>query len=242
MSTATSVGRLMVVVPARDEEALLERCLDAVNLAVDTARGSRRDLPVAVVVVADRCLDRTADLARHAGAHVVEIDEGCVGAARRAGVDAGTALLAPARMDQTWVASTDADSRVPPGWLDHQVGLASRGARLVIGHAVPDRRDIDPTTWTRWCRRHTSTSVGAHIHGANLGFRLDDYDAAGGWPLMREHEDRHLVTALLSAGVPAAAGLDVLTSGRLKGRVPGGFSGYLRKIYGVETTGLLGAD
>jgi len=241
VSTTPSVSGLLVVIPARDEEALIGECLAAVHAAVDVVRVSRPDIAVAVVVVADRCLDGTAEVAYAAGAHVVPTEAGCVGTARRLGVDAGMALLPAPPAHQTWIASTDADTRVPIGWLDQQVALATRGVRLVIGRAVPDRVDLDATTWTRWRRRHTSKEVGAHVHGANLGFRLDDYRAAGGWSRLHEHEDRHLVDSLLAAGVPAAAGLDVVTSGRLEGRVPGGFSGYLRTIAARRPPGVLDA-
>jgi glycosyltransferase involved in cell wall biosynthesis len=225
---------LLVVVPARDEERLLGRCLAAMRLAIDRLRARHRDLAAEVLVVADRCVDRTADIAREAGAHVLEIDAGCVGTARREGVDSGIALLPPTPSHQTWVASTDADSRVPVTWLEHQVDLATSGTRLMIGRVTPDRDDLSEATWTRWHRRHTSHDIDAHIHGANLGFRLDDYLATGGWPRLNQHEDQHLVNALLAAGVPAKGGPHVITSGRLRGRVPGGFSGYLRKIEGAE--------
>jgi glycosyltransferase involved in cell wall biosynthesis len=225
-----SIAGLMVVVPARDEEALIGECLDSINVAVDKVSVARPDLAVVVVVVADQCVDRTAEIAHEAGVHVVRTDEGCVGAARRAGVDAGIALLPAIPTHQVWIANTDADTRVPSAWLTQQVGLADRGARLMVGRAIPDRHDLDESTWARWRRRHTSAEVVAHIHGANLGVRLDDYHAAGGWSRLHEHEDRHLVDSLLAIGIPAAAGLDVITSGRLHGRVPGGFSGYLRKI------------
>jgi hypothetical protein len=105
----------------------------------------------------------------------------------------------------------------------------------VTGRAVPDRHELDELDdrmWHRWHALHRSTTVGAHVHGANLGFRLDDYLAAGGWPPLRQHEDRRLVDALLEAGVQAATGLDVATSARLVNRVPGGFAGYLRALVG----------
>jgi glycosyltransferase involved in cell wall biosynthesis len=230
----TRIRGLLVVVPARDEEQLLGRCLAAINRAVDRLQSSHPDVVAQVLVVADRCVDRTADIAHDAGANVVEIDAGCVGTARRAGVDVGIALLPPGPPHQIWVVSTDADSRVPTTWLEHQVDLAHHGTRLIIGRATPDRDDLTEVAWTRWQRRHTSIEFDAHIHGANLGFRLDDYLAAGGWPRLLQHEDQHLVNALLAARVPAAPGLEVITSGRLRGRVPGGFSGYLRKIEGTE--------
>jgi hypothetical protein len=230
----TKIRGLLVVVPARDEEQLLGGCLAAISLAADGLRRWHRGVVAQVLVVADRCVDSTADIAREAGAHVVEIDSGCVGTARREGVAAGIALLPHGPSHQIWVASTDADSRVPVTWLEHQVDLATAGTRLMIGRVTPDRDDLSEATWTRWHRCHTSLDIDAHIHGANLGFRLDDYLDAGGWPRLQQHEDQHLVNALLAAGVPAAAGPDVITSGRLRGRVPEGFSGYLREIEGAE--------
>lgn len=222
--------RLLVVVPARNEETLVGRCVDAVGVAVAAALRYRPDLAVAVVVVADTCTDRTAEVARAHGARVVEATLGCVGAARRTGVDAGTALLPPAPAELTWVAGTDADSVVPADWLVRQLELAARGVGLVTGRAEPDRADLDPTTWRAWQRRHPATAAAAHVHGANLGLRLDHYLAVGGWPALAEHEDRRLVEALLAAGVPAGQGTAVITSGRLHGRAPGGFSGYLRAL------------
>lgn len=228
--TGPSLQRLLVVVPARDEEALVGGCLGAVADAVDVLHATHPGLDVATVLVADGCRDATAEIAHAAGVHVVRTDGGCVGAARRAGVDAGVALLPPAPDDRTWIASTDADSRVPAAWLLHQVALAARGTHLVVGLAVPDPADLDHATWTTWRGRHTSTEIAAHVHGANLGLRYDAYLAAGGWPRLPEHEDRHLVEAVLATGVAPERGLDVVTSGRLHGRVDGGFSGYLRTI------------
>lgn len=219
---------LLVVVPARDEEDLLGRCL--ASLAVAVAATTTTGVDVVTVVVADRCVDATADVARAAGAHVVTSQAGCVGAARRAGVAAGRLLLPPGRTDETWLASTDADTTVPPDWLVHQLAAADGGARLVLGRAEPPRDDLDPDLWHAWHRLHASSDPAAHVHGANLGVRLDAYDAAGGWPRLPEHEDRVLVDALLAVGVAPTSGRPVLTSGRRVGRTPGGYAGYLRRL------------
>jgi len=65
--------------------------------------------------------------------------------------------------------------------------------------------------------------------GANLGFTLDAYRAAGGFPLLPTHEDVGLVTAMREAGVPSLAtgAVPVVTSGRRTGRAPDGFARYL---------------
>jgi cellulose synthase/poly-beta-1,6-N-acetylglucosamine synthase-like glycosyltransferase len=61
-----STGKLLVLVPAHDEEAVLVECLEALTLA---AQG--RD-SVEVVVLADNSTDRTAEIARRSGVRCLE--------------------------------------------------------------------------------------------------------------------------------------------------------------------------
>src|ERR1700733_10960777 len=75
-----------IVIPARDEQELLPRCLRSVQDA-------RRMLPSYVtsdlIVVADQSTDDTRDIAWefvHGNGTVVESHAGCVGAARALGV------------------------------------------------------------------------------------------------------------------------------------------------------------
>ena len=60
------IARLAVLVPAHDEEELVGRCVSA--LRAQTYPSSRRR----VVVIADNCGDRTAEVAAAAGAEVLE--------------------------------------------------------------------------------------------------------------------------------------------------------------------------
>ena len=62
------IRAIAVVVPARDEERLLGGCLAAVRRAA--RHPGLHGVPVSLVVVADSCRDRTAAIARHAGAEV----------------------------------------------------------------------------------------------------------------------------------------------------------------------------
>jgi glycosyltransferase involved in cell wall biosynthesis len=229
----TGIEQVLVVVPARDEERVISACLASLRAAVD-----RLTQPVTVVVTADRCTDGTAALAREAGVHVVGIDAGSVGAARRAGVAEGMRLLGAAAARRTWLASTDADTVVPRTWLVRHLALAAQGARLVLGRAVPDPGGLDAATVARWHHLHPVVADDPHryVHGANLGVRLDAYVAAGGWPALREHEDHALVAALAALGTPARLGPDVITSARREGRTPGGYAGYLRAL--LEEPGL----
>ncbi|MFY0406418.1 glycosyltransferase [Solicola sp. PLA-1-18] len=216
------------MVPARDEAARIGSCLQAVDDAA--ARVRRSGVCVEVVVVADTCLDDTADLAEATGALVPRVRLGTVGAARAHGVLVGLDALAvpPATV---WVACTDADSQVPPGWLETQLALADAGADVVLGTVRVDPGTVGPDALSRW--EHDYALGGAlrgpgahgHVHGANLGVSAHAYLAVGGFAPVGEHEDRLLVDALARAGARAAwTTLAVTTSPRTHGRTPGGFS------------------
>lgn len=216
-----------VVVPARNEQELIGRCLDAVLAAA----GRVGPVPVSTVVVADRCSDRTVSIAAGLGCEVVTPLVPGVGAARRAGVET-VAARAGARgvpLDEVWVATTDADSVVPPDWLSGHLATAATGGRLVVGRVVPDPDELDPELLAAWHQRHPVAGTG-HVHGANLAFRLDCYQAAGGFADLALHEDHELVSRFRVLGVDARPGPEVMTSARRWGRLRGGFADYLRDL------------
>src|SRR5699024_1711262 len=84
------IRRIVVVVPARDEQRSIGRCLDALDAASAALREARpSDGPeVHVIVVLDRCLDDTAEIVagRSTVASVVS-SAGRVGEARALGVE-----------------------------------------------------------------------------------------------------------------------------------------------------------
>lgn len=212
--------RISVVVPARDEEPTLGACLDALALAA-----RRCPVPVDVVVVADRCRDRTAQIARAAGVHVLVSECGQVGAARAAGVRAALAGPPTLSRDAHWIASTDADSLVPADWLRWHARTAAAGVDLLLGTV----RLAGPAGAHRaWRERYAAgewATGHVHVHGANLGVRASVYLAAGGFPALPAHEDRALaerVRAVPGARVLASSRFPVTTSDRLLGRAPEG--------------------
>ncbi|WP_345475400.1 glycosyltransferase family 2 protein [Actinoallomurus oryzae] len=201
-----------VVVPAHDEQERLPACLAAL-----------RGIPV--VVVADACTDRTAEVARRYGAQVVEIAARNVGAARAAGV---RALL---RRGVSWVATTDADTLVPPGWLASQLRYAARGWDAVVGTVeVTDWTGHEPRRIAAYARHYARDP--APVHGANLGFSAHAYVTSGGFPPLRTGEDRALVAAMTAAGhrVLHTPQVRVITSARHRYRAPHGFGHFLTTL------------
>jgi hypothetical protein len=229
------LAAVLVVVPARDEERLVGRCLVSLVDAAAVLRRERPGVVARIVVVADACTDRTAELARaFAGVTVIEVDAGAVGTARAEGVRHGLALLADdpfgtAVPERIWLASTDADSAVPTNWLTEQVALADRGVDVMVGTVRPDPADLTPEQDAHWLATHVPGLPNGHVHGANLGVRASSYLEAGGFDGVVEHEDNVLVSRLrtLPTVIVPSDACQVLTSGRLVGRTPGGYAGYL---------------
>ncbi|MFC4785246.1 glycosyltransferase [Nocardioides sp. MAHUQ-72] len=225
----TAYDRVHVVVPAHDEEDLLPACLDSVAGAVAHLVRTHPHVRTSVTVVADRCSDATALVAARAGTDVVETTAGCVGLARRTGVERAVALGAGAHQRRVWVANTDADTVVPEHWLTRQLDLAAEGFAMVVGAVRPDRQGLDARRWRAWHERHRLQEGHPHVHGANLGLSLDACLQVGGFPAVPLHEDALLVEAVRCAGFPwiATSTTAVTTSARRRGRLSGGFADYL---------------
>ncbi len=222
---------LAVLIPARNEEALLRRCLESVKSACDVLPSG---VTTDIIVVSDGSTDRTEAIAlsllRERGL-ATRRDLACVGAAR-----AHAAELALSRFDgklsRCWLANTDADCAVPRQWLLHQLSAAQRGVAAVAGIVDVDSfREHRPPVEAlfRFTYRIHPDGTHPHVHGANLGVRADAYRAAGGWGLQSTAEDHDLWRRLRHTVSPCVsdAKLRVLTSGRRLGRAPFGFAAAL---------------
>ncbi len=234
-AAAESLTHVHVVVPANNEEALLPRTLRTLHDAVDELRRARPTITTHVTLVLDSCTDGSRDVARrHPEVRVVEVGYRCVGAARAHGVAAATAGVPGSERGRHWLANTDADCAVPRDWLVRQAILADAGVDLVTGTVEPDSADLDPAVLARWQALHQLRDGHPHVHGANLGLRLSTYVRSGGFRAVPVHEDVGLVEQARLSGDTclASSALHVRTSGRTRGRAPGGFAHFLS---GLET-------
>jgi cellulose synthase/poly-beta-1,6-N-acetylglucosamine synthase-like glycosyltransferase len=112
--------RFLVLIPAHNEERVISRCLEAVE--ADRRPGDF------VLVVADRCTDSTARIARSFGASVLERsahDAPGRAQARQAGLEHAR------RLDWDAVLMLDADSIIETGFLDACEGAIASGAPAV---------------------------------------------------------------------------------------------------------------
>ncbi|MGB9012234.1 MAG: glycosyltransferase [Aeromicrobium sp.] len=206
------IDRIAVIVPANNEEALLVDAIDALETAAEQV-----DLDVELIVVANGCTDRTAEIAADRGGVQVLVDAvPNVGAARAL----GAAWALRDGPDGLWLASTDADSRVPLTWMSEQARCAAFGFDLFLGTVcLPDE---DVARHHRWVGRYRAKR--AHVHGANLGVRATTYRDIGGFRPLPAHEDADLVSRLRRAGALTwwVNDVPVTTSARPDPRAPAG--------------------
>ena len=219
--------RIGIVVPAHNEQLLLPRCLDAIEEAIAAV-----NVPTLVVVVLDDCTDASRSIAvSRPWVTTIETSARNVGIARSKGTAAVLRWATEDGLADLWLATTDADSEVPPNWLTRQLLLASQGWEVVIGTvAVADWSEHTPGVAPRWAGDYQATEHHPHIHGANLGFSAEAYTECGGWPPLALHEDVSLVAAMAGRRSIRTATLPVVTSARRAPRATGGFSDTLKQF------------
>lgn len=93
-----------IIIPAHNEEQYIGACLEAIQLA----KAEVSDSHVEVIVVANRCTDKTAEIAKSFGAKVIDNQDKCISMIRNAGVRAAEGDI---------IVTIDADSCMTKGSL-----------------------------------------------------------------------------------------------------------------------------
>ena len=223
-----------VVLPVHNEEELVQRALTSLDDAFSALKG--REIDLRIVVVLDSCSDNSVTMVEEwvrkqyretnaLLATIVACEASNVGIAR--GLGCTTLLEQFDHLDpgNIWIATTDADSRVPDDWLRMQVLQHESGVDLWCGRvAVSDWSSRVGETAARWQREY---EVESHpIHGTNLGFNAQIYLAVGGFNSSRVSEDRELCAAIEARGavIHYDSSVRVVTSARRDARAPLGFA------------------
>lgn len=243
----------VIAIPARDEAARIEACLDACSHSAE-----RSGLRVRLLVLANGTRDDTVDRAlawavRHRRPiTLVDIDftapSAHAGAARRLALEIASLDAGPRSM----LLTTDADARPRADWVEANVARLCAGASLVCGRVALDPVEacllpapvravgeiegrykaatlelqhlLDPDPWNPW-PHHGSAS------GASLAIRVADLAAVGGVPLVACGEDRALARRVRVQGLPVvhADEVEIQVSCRLRGRAENGMADALRE-------------
>lgn len=235
MNRGHDIRAVGVVIPARNEQDLIDACLTSVDKAL---HGLPSGIATAVWVVVDRSSDATAEIVRrrfagHADRGYCVNDQNlAIGSVRHHGIRRVLRLLPGHEPAGVWLLHTDADTQVAADWATAQVRHARAHAYAVAGTAGLDTVDrLSPAALRRY-EQLLEDGRHRHVYGANLGVRADVYGRVGGFSACRSGEDHDLVRRLRRAGyrVVQAADVRVTTSGRLVGRAEGGLADLLGEL------------
>jgi glycosyltransferase involved in cell wall biosynthesis len=229
----------VVAVPAQNEEQWIESCLDA--LAAQTIDRAAFE----VIVVADACTDATEQVslaaARELGLRmsVIAGPGHGAGGARRAGMEAAAERLLSAGHPSGLLATTDADTRPAPDWLERQLAHLRNGALVIAGlvelepgeqRELPDsvlrRREFDAALRLTDVRAVDPAAAHHHAAGASLGMTAQVYREVGGLEPLAALEDEAFAARLQAHGIPVlrASDVRVRTSARTEGRARRGLA------------------
>lgn len=117
---------ISVVIPARDEERYIGRCIASV-----IAAAIRAGVEIEIIVVLNRCTDQTETIARSAGARIVKEDAKNLSRIRNAGAEQARGKI---------LVTVDADSRMSARMLLDIVSLLQSGRYIGGGVLIlPER-------------------------------------------------------------------------------------------------------
>jgi GT2 family glycosyltransferase len=247
---ANALGPVIVAIPVRNEVNRIQKCLAAL--------GAQSKPPEAVVLFFNNCHDGSEAEAKKMGRHLpfplemvsVQLAPNIAnaGTARRLAMSHASSIAG----QHGTVLTTDADAVVNHDWVSRNSALLAAGADAVCGRVVidpvealaipahlhaddklesalldlldgiafaldPDPNDPRP--------RHVQAS------GASLAVSNKMLRRVGGVPKVAAGEDRALVHALtmMDARIRHDVGMEVVASGRLDGRAPGGMADTIRR-------------
>lgn len=237
--------RASVTVPAHDEEALIEACLEAL-----AGQESVTPEEYEVLLVLDDCTDGTEARARSVAErhpdltlHFLAGPGQGSGPARRTGMEAACTRLLGLGRSGGLVCSTDADTVVAPDWLAAQLDAASRGAVAIGGRIELSDDGSLPRNILRWHtdrgrlrQEELASAPGRAEHwqfsGASLALKAEVYRRVGGLEPRASLEDEHLEGVLRRHDIPIERLLSVraTTSARLVGRAEKGLAHDLAQV------------
>lgn len=161
-----------VIIPAHNEEKYIGKCLKAIQDAAERVK----PLSTEIIVVANRCTDRTAEIARQHGADVLENEDRSISAIRNHGVNSAGGKI---------IVTIDADSCMTDNSLLEIRRMLECG-KYVGGGAVSrfDRMSIGIAFSAMYVAANLAPAMiknKAALSGGMFWFYKADFDAIGGF-------------------------------------------------------------
>lgn len=161
-----------VVIPAHNEEKYIGKCLQSIVSASEQVKPDA----VEIIVVANRCTDRTAEIAKEFGAKVLTNDEKCISAIRNTGIRAAHGAI---------IATIDADSVMSENSLLEMKQMLGSGAYIGGGTRIKfERMSLGMFFSALYVAINLIPVMmknKAALSGGMFWFYRRDFDAAGGF-------------------------------------------------------------
>jgi len=163
---------MTVVIPAHNEERFIGKCLEAVVRASERVRSDA----VEIIVVANRCTDRTAEIAAQFGARVLVNDDKCLSAIRNTGIRAANGGI---------IVTIDADSVMSDDALAEVRAMLASGKYVGGGSRIKfDRMSLGIFCSAVYVAANLIPVMlknRAPVSGGMFWFRKEDFEAVGGF-------------------------------------------------------------
>ena len=124
---------ISVIIPAHNEEKYIKRCIDSIKAADSVFPGNTE-----IIVVCNRCTDRTESIAAENGAVTIINEDRCIAKVRNAGIEAAKGRI---------IVTIDADNRMTKNTLREIYSLLRSGK--YIGGGAPIR--FERYSFPLWC-------------------------------------------------------------------------------------------
>ena len=162
-----------VVVPAHNEEKYVVRCINSIKRAAD-----HFGRPVEIIVVCNRCTDKTMELAQANGARTLTNEQRCIAAVRNTGIKAARGR---------YILTIDCDNRMTKGTIKEAYRLLKSGKYIGGGAPIRFERYSLPLYLNDYMCRGAFALTG--LYCGMFWASKQTFEAVGGFADKRAMED-----------------------------------------------------
>lgn len=164
---------ISVIIPAHNEEKYIKCCIGSIRKAAKQV-----SCETEIIVVCNRCTDRTAELAEAAGARVVTNEDRCIAKVRNTGIAAANGEI---------IVTIDADNRMTKGTLREVCDLLSSGQYIGGGAPIRFERYSFPLWLNDMLCRVSFAITG--LYSGIFWAKKETFEAIGGFVDKKAMED-----------------------------------------------------
>lgn len=162
-----------VVVPAHNEEKYVVRCINSIKRAAD-----HFGRPVEIIVVCNRCTDKTMELAQANGARTLINEQRCIAAVRNTGIKAARGR---------YILTIDCDNRMTKGTIKEAYRMLKSGKFIGGGAPIRFERYSLPLYLNDYMCRGAFALTG--LYCGMFWASKQSFEAVGGFADKRAMED-----------------------------------------------------